>query len=75
MICSDCTIEGDVVIDVSAILQPKVSVIAREDRTATIAELTILEEFVHVLNSSIGSDCLLEVGAYIVEVRVYTIVL
>lgn len=68
MICSDCVINGDVLVYSGAVVQPKVSLIADESYSTEIGNNSIVEEMSQIHNSKIGSNCLMGIGSKITMV-------
>ena len=69
MICSDCSISGEVIIHKDAVIHPKVSLSATESGV-TVGNRTMIEEYCIISGSSIEEDCLIEVGSHITMVKV-----
>jgi carbonic anhydrase/acetyltransferase-like protein (isoleucine patch superfamily) len=72
MICSDCQILGEVSIHKDAVVLLKSKLSATEGHVSVVAERVVLEEMTTIVNSTIESDTLVEIGAIIVEVCVFS---
>jgi carbonic anhydrase/acetyltransferase-like protein (isoleucine patch superfamily) len=73
MICSDCQILGEVSLHKDAVVLLKSKLSATEGHVSVVAERVVLEEMTTIVNSTIESDTLVEIGAFIVEVCVLSI--